>query len=58
MLEPGVGYGTIDLNVKMLKAVPLDRELIAEGHATCTCAILRRPGDSRSVAGDDLTVAS
>jgi uncharacterized protein (TIGR00369 family) len=31
MLEAGEGYGTVDLNVKMLKAVPLDQELIAEG---------------------------
>ncbi len=31
MLEAGVGYGTIDLNVKMLKAVPMDHDLIAEG---------------------------
>lgn len=31
MLDPGVGYGTVDLNVKMLKAVPLDHDLIAEG---------------------------
>ena len=31
MLDVGVGYGTVDLNVKMLKAVPLDRELTAEG---------------------------
>ena len=31
MLEPGVGYGTIDLNVKMLKAVPRGVELLAEG---------------------------
>ena len=30
MLEAGVGYGTIDLGVKMLRAVPRDRELIAE----------------------------
>jgi len=67
-LEAGVGYGTVDLNVKMLGAVPLDIELVAEGsvihmsrslgvaegslrdaagtllaHATCTCAIIRRP---------------
>jgi len=67
-LEAGVGYGTVDLNVKMLRAVPLDIELVAEGsvihvsrslgvaegslrdaagtllaHATCTCAIIRRP---------------
>jgi uncharacterized protein (TIGR00369 family) len=31
VLEAGVGYGTIDLNVKMLKAVPKNVRLIAEG---------------------------
>ena len=31
LLEAGLGYGTVDLNVKMLKAIPLDEELIAEG---------------------------
>jgi uncharacterized protein (TIGR00369 family) len=31
MLEPGVGFGTIDLNVKMLRPVPMDQDLIAEG---------------------------
>lgn len=31
VLEPGVGYGTVDLNVKMLKAVPRNVPLIAEG---------------------------
>lgn len=31
LLEAGSGYGTVDLNVKMLKAIPLDQELIAEG---------------------------
>jgi len=31
MLDAGVAYGTIDLNVKMLKAIPLDQDLIAEG---------------------------
>lgn len=31
-LEPGVNYGTIELNVKMLKAIPLNTRLIAEGH--------------------------
>ena len=30
MLEAGVGYGTVDLNVKMLRAVPVDRDLTAE----------------------------
>jgi uncharacterized protein (TIGR00369 family) len=31
LLEAGFGYGTVDLNVKMLKAIPLEEELIAEG---------------------------
>ena len=31
VLEPGVGYGTIDLNVKMLRAIPKNVPLIAEG---------------------------
>ncbi|SIT46363.1 conserved exported hypothetical protein [Paraburkholderia ribeironis] len=30
-LEAGVGYGTIDLQVKMLRPVPRDQELVAEG---------------------------
>jgi uncharacterized protein (TIGR00369 family) len=30
-LEAGAGYGTIDLNVKMLKPVPLGVEVLAEG---------------------------
>ena len=33
MLEAGVGYGTVDLSVKMLRPVPRDVELIAEGRA-------------------------
>jgi len=31
MLEVGVGYGTIDLHVKMLRPVPRDVDLVAEG---------------------------
>ncbi|OTG81571.1 PaaI family thioesterase [Acinetobacter sp. ANC 4648] len=31
MLEPGVGYGTIDLNIKMCRPIPLDKELLAIG---------------------------
>ena len=31
-LEAGVGYATIDLNVKMLKPVPQNTPLIAEGN--------------------------
>jgi uncharacterized protein (TIGR00369 family) len=32
-LEAGVGYGTIDLHVKMLRPVPRDQKLLAEGRA-------------------------
>jgi uncharacterized protein (TIGR00369 family) len=31
MLESGVGYGTVDLNVKMLRPVPMNVPLTAEG---------------------------
>ncbi|MFL9863713.1 PaaI family thioesterase [Paraburkholderia fungorum] len=31
MLEAGVGYGTIDLHVKMLRPVPRDVDLVGEG---------------------------
>ena len=31
MLDAGIGYGTIDLHVKMLRPVPRDTDLIAEG---------------------------
>jgi len=31
LLEAGVGYGTIDLDIKMLKPIPLEKELVAEG---------------------------
>ena len=30
-LDAGVGYGTVDLNVKMVRPVPRNQELIAEG---------------------------
>jgi len=30
-LEAGAGYGTVDLNVKMVKPVPVDIPLVAEG---------------------------
>jgi len=32
MLDQGVGYGTVDLNVKMLRPVPRDVELVAEAN--------------------------
>ncbi|NNH01917.1 PaaI family thioesterase [Acinetobacter sp. ANC 5414] len=31
MLEAGVGYGTIDLNIKMCRPIPTDKELHAVG---------------------------
>lgn len=31
VLDPGVGYGTVDLNIKMLKAIPKNKTLVAEG---------------------------
>ncbi|WP_291370572.1 MULTISPECIES: PaaI family thioesterase [unclassified Acinetobacter] len=31
MLEAGVGYGTIDLNIKMCRPIPKDQELLALG---------------------------
>lgn len=31
LLGPGVGCGTIDLCIKMIKSIPKDEELIAEG---------------------------
>ena len=31
MMEAGVGYSTINLNVKMIRPIPIDVELIAEG---------------------------
>jgi uncharacterized protein (TIGR00369 family) len=32
LLNAGVGYGTIDLNVKMIRPVPKNEKLIAEGN--------------------------
>ena len=31
MLEAGVGYGTVDLNIKMLRPIPPNVDLVAEG---------------------------
>ncbi|MGE8561261.1 MAG: PaaI family thioesterase [Acinetobacter sp.] len=31
MLEAGVGYGTIDLNIKMCRPIPKDQQLLAVG---------------------------
>lgn len=34
MLEAGIDFATLDLNAKMLKPVPLEIELVAEGRVT------------------------
>ncbi|NNA01105.1 PaaI family thioesterase [Pseudomonas lundensis] len=34
LLEAGVGYGTVDLSVKMMRPVPLGEDLIAEAKVT------------------------
>jgi len=31
MLDAGVGYSTVDLNIKMMRPIPLDKTLQAEG---------------------------
>ena len=31
MLEAGVGYSTVDINIKMMRPIPLNEELQAEG---------------------------
>lgn len=36
LLEAGVGYGTVDLNVKMMRPVPIDTKLFAEGRVLNT----------------------
>ena len=33
MLEAGISYGTVGLQVKMLRPVPCDQDLVAEGRA-------------------------
>ncbi|MCB1465417.1 MAG: PaaI family thioesterase [Nitratireductor sp.] len=34
MLDAGVGYGTVDLNVKMMRPVPMGEALVAEAKVT------------------------
>ena len=58
-LEAGVGYGTVDLNVKMLRAVPLDIELVAEGsviHVSRSLGVAE--GSLRDAAGTLLAHAT
>ncbi|MBI5843355.1 MAG: PaaI family thioesterase [Deltaproteobacteria bacterium] len=49
-LGPGESYGTVDLNVKMLKPVPVDIELSAKGRVI---NVGKRIGVSEGVLSDD-----
>lgn len=49
-LGPGESYGTVDLNVKMLKPVPVDTELSAKGRVI---NVGKRIGVSEGVLEDD-----
>ncbi len=48
-LGPGESYGTVDLNVKMLRPVPVNRELSAKGRVI---SVSRRIGVSEGVLTD------
>src|SRR4030043_2036880 len=49
-LEAGVGYGNIDLNIMMLQAIPLEKELVAEGRVI---NISKKIGVSEGTLKDD-----
>ena len=52
MLEPGIGYGTIELNVKMTRPVPRGERMIAEGRLINLSRSLGvAEGDVRDQAG-------
>jgi uncharacterized protein (TIGR00369 family) len=58
-LEAGVGYGTIDLQVKMLRPVPLDQELLAEANTVHVSRnIATSEGTLRSFDGKLLATAT
>ncbi|MCK8786179.1 PaaI family thioesterase [Roseomonas sp. NAR14] len=59
MLEAGIGYGTVDLGVKMLRPVPLGEELVAEARVTHLSRSLGvAEGTLRDAAGNLLASAS
>lgn len=59
MLEPGVGYGTIDLQVKMLRPVPRDQDVVAEGRTVhLSRNIATSEGTLKSVDGKLLATAT
>jgi uncharacterized protein (TIGR00369 family) len=59
MLDAGIGYGTVDLHVKMLRPIPKDRPLAAEGrvlHLSRTLGVAE--GEIRDSDGKLLAHAS
>ncbi|PWC31721.1 PaaI family thioesterase [Azospirillum sp. TSO22-1] len=59
MLEAGVGYGTVDLAVKMLRPVPRHEDLVAEARVTHLSRSLGvAEGTLRDAAGNLLASAS
>ena len=59
LLGPGVGYGTVDLGVKMLRPVPRGEDLVAEGRVTHLSRSLGvAEGTLRDAAGKLLASAS
>jgi uncharacterized protein (TIGR00369 family) len=59
MLEAGVGYGTIDLQVKMLRPVPCDQDVVAEGRTVHVSRnIATSEGTLKSLDGKLLATAT
>ena len=58
-LEAGVGYGTIDLQVKMLRPVPRDRDVVADGRTVhLSRNIATSEGTLKSLDGKLLATAT
>lgn len=58
-LEAGVSYGTIDLQVKMLRPVPRDEELVAHGSAVhVSRSIATAEGTLKTAGGKLLATAT
>jgi uncharacterized protein (TIGR00369 family) len=59
MLEAGAGYGTVDLQVKMLRPVPRDQDVVAEGRTVHIARnIATSEGTLKSLDGKLLATAT
>jgi uncharacterized protein (TIGR00369 family) len=59
MLEAGIGYGTIDLQIKMLRPVPLDQDLVTEARCVhISRNIATSEGTLKSAEGKLLATAT